>query len=316
LAIGASALVLARAQRPDAAALKAIAGHEKKAHEQTTIVSPPLSKAESDAIVGKIQAIRKLLIDTPALQGLRGYDWATFGHVTGQGAGQPLRARLGYIAYPYFFNARLNRAESSAEGAPFTIYLNDPDALLGQGGYRVDADAKFTFAPKDTGLVDGFPAYIDGEQFVVLMKDARPLFVPVTEQQFLDVRIAEERKSFADLDASLAAMSDGASKRDALSRGKARLTNLEAELAALPAERRAAPALDPDGTPTKRASFLAEPGAARTRAIVTPNPQLFESKQPRTAVQLIVLGSIRYQPELFRAVQQQIDKAALVKLLE
>jgi hypothetical protein len=29
-----------------------------------------------------------------------------------------------------------------------------------------------------------------------------------------------------------------------------------------------------------------------------------------------VLGSIRYQPELFQAVQQQIDKAALVKLLE
>jgi hypothetical protein len=29
-----------------------------------------------------------------------------------------------------------------------------------------------------------------------------------------------------------------------------------------------------------------------------------------------VLCSIRYQPELFKAVQQQIDKAALVKLLE
>lgn len=87
LTIGASALVLARVQRLDTSALKAIAGHEKKAHEQTTIVSPPLSKAESETIVGKIQAIRKLLLDTPALQGLRGYDWATFGHVTGQGAG-------------------------------------------------------------------------------------------------------------------------------------------------------------------------------------------------------------------------------------
>jgi hypothetical protein len=50
------------------------------------------------------------------------------------------------------------------------------------------------------------------------------------------------------------------------------------------------------------------PGAARTRAIVTPNPQLFDSKQPRTAAQMIVLGSIGYQPELFKAVQQQIDK--------
>jgi hypothetical protein len=49
---------------------------------------------------------------------------------------------------------------------------------------------------------------------------------------------------------------------------------------------------------------------------VTPNPQFFDPKQPRTAVQLIVLGSIRYQPELFKTVQQQIDKTALVKLLE
>jgi hypothetical protein len=59
-----------------------------------------------------------------------------------------------------------------------------------------------------------------------------------------------------------------------------------------------------------------EPGAARTRAVVTPNPQLFDRKQRRTAVQLIVLGSIRYQPELFKTVQRQIDKMALVTLRE
>jgi hypothetical protein len=34
------------------------------------------------------------------------------------------------------------------------------------------------------------------------------------------------------------------------------------------------------------------------------------------AVRLIVLGSIRYQPELFKTVQRQIDKMALVTLRE
>ena len=85
--------------------------------------------------------------------------------------------------------------------------------------------------------------------------------------------------------------------------------------ATLDAQRRS-PALDPDGAATKRPSMLAEVGARKTRAIVMPHPDLFDPKKPRTSVQLIVLGYIRYQPDLFRQVQAQIDKAALAALFD
>src|SRR5262245_13125117 len=146
LAIAAASVLPGRAQAPDAAALKAIPGKEKKPHAQTTIVSPPLSPAESQTMLEKLQAIRRALLDTPALRDLHGYDWATFGRIDGQPE-RPLTASLGIIVYPFFFNAKMNRAESSAEGAPFTISLNDPDAVLGNNNYQVDRGARFTFAP-------------------------------------------------------------------------------------------------------------------------------------------------------------------------
>ena len=200
--------------------------------------------------------------------------------------------------------------------APFTIAINDPDLVLGNGGYLVDEDARFTFAPVSTGAVDGFPSYVAGENFVVITRDSRPLFVPVTQQQLLHLRIAQRRRSFDDMRSSLASLPDSPAKTTALERERQRLTALEAELASLIETQRSQPALDPDGTPTRRASGLAEPGTARTRAIVTVNPNLFDPKKPRSSVQLIVLGSSRYAPDLFASVQTQIDKAALLRLLK
>jgi hypothetical protein len=316
LALGLTFTAAAR-QAPDAGALKVIAGKEKKPHEQTvTFVSPPLTPAESKAFSGKLQAIRQLLLGTPALQNLRGADWATFARIDGHLPGRPLKATLGYIAYPYFFNARQNRAESSAEGAPFTISINDADIVLGNNGYRVDQEARFTFAPQTGGMVDGFPVYGAEDHFVVMARDARPLYVPVTEQRYLELRIAQASKSLDDFKSALARMPESPSKSAAIDRQAGRLSALEAELAGLPEAQRTSPALDPDGSPTKRPSMLAEVGARKTRAIVMPNPDLFDPKKPRTSVQLIVLGSIRYRPDLFREVQPQIDKQALAALLD
>ena len=308
--------VHATQQPPDVSAFKSIAGKEKKAHSQTTIVSPPLTAAESKVMLGKIQAVRQALLATSAMQTLYGFDWTTLGGIAGHETGRPLTARLGVIAYPYFFNARLNRAESSAEGAPFTIYLNDPDIVLGNHGYHVDEKARFTFTPEPAGVLDGFPVYSADDHFVVMTRDARPIYAAVTEQQYLDLRIAQASKSLDEFKSSLAQMPDSPAKSAAVGKFVARLSGLEGELAAMPDAQRRSPALDPDGAPTKRPSMLAEVGARKTRAIVMPNPDLFDPKKPRTSVQVIVLGSIRYQPELFRQVQAQIDKAALAALLD
>ena len=303
-------------QGVDQAALKSIVGHEKKAHAQTTIVSPPLTSTESKAALATIQALRRLLLETPALTGLRGHDWATYGHIGGQGAGHPLKLRLGYIAYPYFFNARMQRAESSAEGPPFGIYVNDPDVVIGQGGFLVDEDARFTFAPAVVATVDGYPVYGDSDRFIVITGDGRPLFAPVTQQQFLDLRISQARGGLESMKESLASLPDGPEKRAAIGKQEARLTALVAERSSMTEAQLWAPALDPDGRPTRRASFLAEPGTGRTRAIVMVNPALFDPHKPRTSAQVIVLGSIRYEPALYGQVESQIDKAALARLLD
>jgi hypothetical protein len=319
LAAAAAALTVAvhAAQPPpDVSAFKSIAGKEKKAHSQTTIVSPPLTASESKVMLGKIQAIRQALLATSAMQGLHGFDWTTLGGISGREAGRPLTARLGVIAYPYFFNAKLNRTESSAEGAPFTIYLNDVDIVLGNHGYHVDEEARFTFTPEPAGVLDGFPVYSAEDRFVVMTRDARPIYVPVTEQQYLELRIAQARKSLDEFKTSLAQMADSPAKSAAIQKFAGRLSALEGELASVPQAQRASPALDPDGAPTKRPSMLADVGERKTRAIVMPNPDLFDPKEPRTSVQLIVLGSIRYQPDLFRQVQAQIDKAALAALFD
>jgi hypothetical protein len=194
--------------------------------------------------------------------------------------------------------------------------VNDVDAVLGQGGYLVDQDARFTFAPASAGSLGGFPAFAPGERFIVITKNGAPAWVPVTQQEYLDLRIAEERKSFADVKTSLAALPESPSKANALARAEGRVRGLEAELAALSDAARRAPALMPDDFPTTRASFLAEPGTLRTRAIVKPNPALFDARQLRTAVQLIVIGSVRYNSELFTKVQEQLDVAELAKMIE
>lgn len=314
--IGIDRVAVEAVGQSDAASLKMIPAREKKPHQQTIVVSPPLTSSESSAMLADLRAIRTALLATPALIALHGYDWETNARIDGHEAGRPVKARLGYIAYPYAFNARTGRAESSAEGAPFTIAVNDPDVVLGNGGYLVDEEARFTFAPVSAGTVDRFPAYVSGENFVVITRDGRPLFVPVTQRQFLDVRIAERRKSLDGTRASLASVGDSPAKTALLQSEEQRLHGVEAELAAMTDAQRAQPALDPDGAPTSRASGLADPGSAKSRAIVMVNPAMFDPKKPRAAAQLIVLGSIRYAPELYAQVQKEIDKSALLRLLQ
>jgi hypothetical protein len=94
-----------------------------------------------------------------------------------------------------------------------------------------------------------------------------------------------------------------------------RLAALEAELAGLPDLERAAPARFQAGK-AERASGLASAGEASTRPISMLNPKVFDPAKPKESVQLIVLGTTRYLPAVFNEVQKQIDKQALVGLLD
>jgi hypothetical protein len=95
-----------------------------------------------------------------------------------------------------------------------------------------------------------------------------------------------------------------------------KLKAFEAELAGLSPADRAAPAYLPRTQNMDRPSGLAPPGATDGTRIVTINPALFDPKKPKSAIQLIVLGTSMYNPRLFDQVVQQLDKKALMNLIE
>jgi hypothetical protein len=309
------------------------------------------------------------------LHDLRGYDWETYTSVkTSLDAQAPASAVLGYIVFPYFMNSRTGHMEASLEGPPMQVHINDPEAILGQNGFNVDPDARFTAEPKITGELDGFPVY--NKEFVVIGRRGQPVFVPVSQQRYLEHVIAKTRSDLADvqhrfqdvpedpranqrevdgLTAALKAQRAENEQRWALmgkwpdrvaaerekfaakerqklaqieqlkSRSprqrflaplQARLQGMEDELASLAATERTAPAYLPGASDHPQPSGLAPRGSTGGSRIVTINPELFDAGKPRTAVQLIILGTTSYLPAVYDQAQRQLDKATLTSLLE
>jgi hypothetical protein len=106
---------------------------------------------------------------------------------------------------------------------------------------------------------------------------------------------ARERKQLAEIEA----LRTSTPRQRFLRPFEERLAALEAELASLSGEQRAAAARLPNGA-----------------RIVTLNPNLYDGSKPQSAIQNIVIGSPRYLPEVYRQVQRQLDKQALLALMD
>ncbi|MFL6549247.1 MAG: hypothetical protein ACJ8OJ_11170 [Povalibacter sp.] len=181
-----------------ASADAALGGKERKPHELTILTTTPLTAASQQALIVKLNQIRGALRATPALANLRGYDWETYASIkTGTDAASPVVGVVGYIAFAYFKNPKTGALEPSVEGPGLKIHLNDPEVLLPDGLYNVDQDARFALEPKQIGEIDGFPVY-EG-QFVVMSKRGQPLFVPISQETYLNRLIATARKDVADI---------------------------------------------------------------------------------------------------------------------
>ena len=353
-----------------------IVGHEKKPHHDTVQTAKPLPPAEAKRLEGKLHQIRDLILAVPAVKTLRGHDWETFTVVKNHvDSARPVLGTVTYIPFPYFKDPRSGKPISSEEGPPFSIHINDPEAILGQGSYSVDPEAHFTAEPRSLGQLSGFPVF-EGH-FVVLSKKGQPVFTPVSQERYLTRLIEKSRKELNEASANLKSMPDNpaVNKRDIESRESAlkaaraeqeqrwavmqpkwpdrvaaerakfdakekkareeiedlktsspkqrylkpfetRVKGLEAELAGLSPAERSAPAYLPRGSNKDRASGLAAPGSTDGTRIVTINPALFDPKKPKSDIQLIILGTTQYEQKLFEQVQQQLDKTALMSLME
>lgn len=353
-----------------------IVGHEKRPPQDNVQTAKPLPPAEAKKLEGKLHQIRDLILATPALKNLRGYDWATFTTVKDHvDASHPVVASVTYVVFPYSKDPSSGKPVSAEEGPPLTIHINDPEAILGQGAFRMDPEARFSAEPPSSGQPKGFPIFAG--QFVVMSKRNQPVFLPVSQERYLKRLVeraraelnamnarfkdvpedpaatkrevearqavlntirAQQEKRWADMQstspdrvAAERAQFDVAEKKALeeieefknstprqryLKHDEDKLKALEAELAGLSPAQRSATAYIPRTSNRDRASGLAPQGVTDGTRIVTINPALFDPKKPKSAIQLIILGTTMYNPRLFDQVQQQLDKTALMKLIE
>jgi hypothetical protein len=179
-----------------------IVGHEKRPYRETILTDKPLPAEEAKRLKDKLHRIRDLVLAIPALQDLQhGHDWETAASVKNHpDPARPIVARVTYFPFAYFKDPRTGKPVSSEEGPPFSIHINDPEIILGQGSYNVDQEARFTAEPRITGQLDGFTVY-DGH-FVVLSKQDKPVFTPISQERYLTRLIEKSRKDLNNVKAS------------------------------------------------------------------------------------------------------------------
>lgn len=73
-------------------------------------------------------------------------------------------------------------------GSSLTIYFNDPSRL-----FHLPVAGDVYTEPTQTAHFNGFPVYYNGQsERTVIKHSSQPLWIPVTQQQYLEVLIAEE----------------------------------------------------------------------------------------------------------------------------
>lgn len=240
-----------------------VTGREKRPHADHWLAQRPLPAAERARFVARLHALRNLLLAAPALQALRGHDWATT--ATAKDAADERRPLVGsvlYIAYPYG-SPKGGAPVSSYEGAPYQLHVNAPEVVLENQTWSLDAEAGFAAEPQQADDDDGLEVYRDG--WLVVRPEGRPLFAPVPQERYLARRIELARRS---LDKSRASVGVGTPQDTAAQR-----RDIEGRMAAWKAARAEAEqrwaAMQskwPDRVAHERARFDAKEAAAMKEA--------------------------------------------------
>ncbi|HEY5800832.1 MAG TPA: hypothetical protein VIT92_11470, partial [Burkholderiaceae bacterium] len=205
LAAGLALPLMAAAQpQPELAQYQ---GREKKKHADTNLVGKVLSAAEARQMTAQLRKMRDLMMAAPVIAGMRGYDWSTYTSIKpADEPGWPVIGRVGLIAFPYLKDHKTGQPVSSAEGPPFSIYVNDPSVLRLNTVYDVDEKARFMTEPRLTGRLDGYAVYEN--QFVVIARPGQILFAPVTQERFLKRLIEKSRAELKEMRGKLSSPAD------------------------------------------------------------------------------------------------------------
>lgn len=187
-------------------------------------------------------------------------------------------------------NGKLLPYNGGDESHPqINVQTNYPGAVSAYSGFGYERlydslDREIFFLPEQTNTLGGYPVY-DGRVLVIADK-SKPLFVPVTREQYLKAYIWWTE--YTDK------QNGTEGENDFL------LEGLRQELQEMTPEERQKPAyfnMDMNRMGDQfRYSFLVDPETDEDRALVMFNPEYYDASRPRSDVQLITLTFLRDYP--------------------
>jgi len=260
--------------------------------------APGLSGAEKEAFVKEMRKITEFVRESPVLKSPKGFDVEAKLIISASSGDRQAGGK---------WQVRLISSGKNPEGQPvqkralFSVVVNDQwmitnENTMGSQGYY-DLQGRLMFLePVKQGEVGGFPLYQN--EMLVIAKNNKPLWVPVTVEQLL-------KKTLSDFKASLNSVyKDGPLPEGYLQKEdhpmSIAIKKLEAELNSLSPEQLKAPAYVVSGWDTRLESFVVDKSEPGARAVVMYNPDYFDKSLPKTAVQLIIFywtNLVQYQFE-------------------
>jgi hypothetical protein len=158
------------------------------------------------------------------------------------------------------------------------------------GSLQLDlADGRHVaYAPREWGHVNGITLYLNQRDrdnlYIFITKGSRPLWVPLTREQYLIALIRKREAEFAKDEAEMSPEEDAGS-RQALAQGRAAMVApLRSQLRAMSAQERTSQAWVDN--PSEISPLVA---AGAGRPLVVFNPDYFDRPRPRSDIQLIVV---------------------------
>jgi len=242
----------------------------------------------------------------------------------------PARYSVGFL-HPGLFcsqgNCRVDQGEASGGVG---VYINTPHMAFERPLAERKPDAMYG-APRRIGTVAGFPLYDLDDGIVVLTKREQPLWIPVTQEEWVRSKLREGQQNPPPSYASA----------EIRERYRSNIAKLEQELAVLPPRERTAPAycrftaaLGEKSPPSGRSN----PTDLQARPVVRLNKDLFDPHLDPSAVQIIIVsgwfkwtdavneqvkayehahpGGPAADLALFAAIRKELDWKALSELLQ
>lgn len=110
-------------------------------------------------------------------------------------AGAPGTAEMSVLMHPYLRNNKtgvISQAGLKFDGVSIDVEVNEPRVAW----RAYDAHANLYLEPQITGHVAGYPVY--EHRYLVMTKNPRPIYIPLSQEEFIRGRIAREKGLLGD----------------------------------------------------------------------------------------------------------------------